>query len=145
MLIRCRRSDLAATLGAADLPKSGLVFVAAELPTGWAGVSAELTEAFRLTKEAVAIPAPVAYVVANDDLLGRRGPERAMVACGLLSAARTGAMELARAAVPFNVLAIESDSDSATVASWVRSLLAPGAPTGELVHLGPGHLGKALA
>jgi len=86
----------------------------------------------------------VVYVVAGDDLLGRRGPGRAMVACGLLSAARTAAVEGARAGVPVNTLAVEADTPPATVAAWVARLLEPGGPTGELVRLGTAHLGKAL-
>ena len=58
MLIRCHRPDLAAALAAADLPAAGLVFVSADPGEGWEGVREELTEAFRLTKEAAAVPAP---------------------------------------------------------------------------------------
>jgi hypothetical protein len=145
MLIRCHRPDLAAALAATDLPDAGLVFVAAAELSGWPQVLDELTDAFRLCKEAAAVPAPVVFVVGNDALLGRSGAEGAMTACGLLSAARTLALELARSGTPVNTVAVEADSDPATVAGWIKALLGPGAPTGELVHLGPGHLGKALA
>lgn len=144
MLIRCHLQELAAALASAGMPEAGLVFVASDQPGGWAGVGEELAEAFHLTKEAAALPAPVVYVVSNDDLLGRRGPEQAMVACGLLSAARTAALELAKARVPVNTLAIESGTDPTVLAGWTRALLEPDAPTGELVRLGAGHLGKAL-
>jgi 3-oxoacyl-[acyl-carrier protein] reductase len=57
--------------------------------------------------------------VHNDDLLGRRGAGRAMVATGLLSAARTAAVELVKSGVPVNVLAVEDETDPSTVARWV--------------------------
>ena len=125
-------------------PSDGLVFAAADVGDGWDDVLAELTAAFQLTREAVRHQAPVVYVVAHDDLLGRRGPGQAMVATGLLSGARTAAVEQLKAGVPVNVLAVEQDSDPPAVATWVARLLEPGGPTGEIVRMGGAHLGKAL-
>ncbi len=125
-------------------PADGLVFAAAEVGDDWEEVLAELTTAFELTREAVRNEAPVVYVVAHDDLLGRRGPGRAMVATGLLSGARTAAVEQLKKGVAVNALAVEQDSDPASVATWVARLLEPGGPTGEIVRLGGAHLGKAL-
>ncbi|MGF1668760.1 MAG: hypothetical protein ACFCVC_21055 [Acidimicrobiia bacterium] len=123
----------------------GLVFVADLHDDAWPAVEAELTRAFVLSRAAAQAGEPVTYVVHNDDLLGRRGAGRAMVATGLLSGARTAAAELVKAGVPFNVLAVEDDTDPATVAKWVRVVSEGDGPTGELIHLGPGHIGKALA
>jgi hypothetical protein len=110
----------------------------------WPQVRAELTEAFLLSQRAARQGWPVVFAVDGDDLLGRNGPGRAMVACGLLSAARTFAMENRKAGIPVNVLALEPTTEPATVASWVELLLRPGGPQGELVRLGGDHLGKAL-
>lgn len=125
-------------------PENGLVFAAAEVGDAWDDVLAELTAAFELTRGAVRNQSPVVYVVAHDDLLGRRGPGPAMVATGLLSGARTAAVEQLKAGVPVNVLAVEQDSGPDAVATWVARLLEPDGPTGEIVRMGGAHLGKAL-
>lgn len=122
-----------------------LIFAASEVSDDWDGVSTELTLAFELSQSAARDGRAITYIVHNDDLLGRRGPGRAMVATGLLSAARTAAVELAKASVPVNVLAVEDDTSPETIAKWASILAEPDGPTGELVHLGPGHIGKALA
>jgi len=122
-----------------------LVFVAAEVTDRWETVEAELRHAFDLTQDAARSGYPIVYVVHNDDLLGRRGAGKAMVATGLLSAARTAALELAKAGVPVNVLAIDDTTDPGAVARWVVTLSEHSTPTGELIHLGSGHIGKALA
>lgn len=124
--------------------ESGLVFAAGEVGDGWEEVLAELTEAFHLSRSAAIAGAPVVYVVHNDDLLGRRGPGPAMVATGLLSAARTLAFEGRKAGVAANVLAIEADSAPESVARWALRLLEPDGPSGEVLHLGSLHVGKAL-
>lgn len=123
----------------------GLVFAADIHGDEWPEVENELRAAFELTRSAAQRGGAITYVVHNDDLLGRRGPGRAMVATGLLSAARTAAVELAKTGVPVNVLAVEDDTPSEAIARWARLLSEPGGPTGELIHLGPGHIGKALA
>jgi hypothetical protein len=122
-----------------------LVFAAAEPVDDWAGVKSTLTLAFEMSREAAAARVPIVYVVANDDLLGRRGAPAAMVATGLLSGARTAALEMAKDGAPVNVLAVDEPSAPEAVCRWVRQLCEPGGPTGELVHLGSGHIGKALA
>ena len=62
----------------------------------WPAVSAELRRAFEMSRAAAVAGESLVYVVRNDDLLGRRGPGNAMVATGLVSAARTAALEGAR-------------------------------------------------
>jgi hypothetical protein len=131
---------------AADLEGLDALVFAPDDPTDdWDWVKSTLTLAFGLSQTATASRLPIVYVVDNDDLLGRRQAPRAMVATGLLSGARTAALEAARDGVPVNVLAIEADSSPTVICRWVRLLCEPGGPTGELVHLGSGHIGKALA
>ncbi len=83
-------------------------------------------EAFVATKEAVVAGLPVVVIVHGDDLLGRRGAPAAMVACGLLSGARTAAIEGRKSGIPVNVLAVEDDTAPEIVASWVARLAEPG-------------------
>ncbi len=110
----------------------------------WPAIESELTRAYRLTQAAAREGRAVVYVLDTDHLLGRAGSGPAIVATGLLSAARTAAIELARAGVPVNVLAIGEDADPEMVATWTRALATNPGPTGEIVHLGPSHIGKAL-
>jgi hypothetical protein len=67
-----------------------------------------------------------------------------MVATGLLSAARTAALEGTRKGWTANVLAVDAEADPALVNEWAQLLLDTDGVTGELVRLGPGHIGKAL-
>lgn len=133
---------------AEDGPESGLVFVADRtVGSEWNDVSAELLSAFELSRVAVMAAAPIVYVVWHADLLGAGGDAgAAMVAAGLLSGSRSAAVEMQKAGVPVNVLAIEDDTPAATTAAWVARLLAlePGGPAGEVVRLGSRHLGKTL-
>jgi hypothetical protein len=143
------RDDLEEAFAAEIQPGSveaGLVFVAAgpEIGDAWPVVLDELTEAFDLTQAATRAGGPVVYVVAGEDLLGQRGPGAAMIACGLLSGARTLAFETRKAGIPANVVATDGHTSLDALATWVRRLLEPGGPTGELVRLGGNHLGKAL-
>jgi len=129
-----------------DNAAHGLVFAPVAGVTGWGEVRAELTEAFTMTARAAAATAPIVYVVHHDDLLGRRGAERAMVATALLSGARTAAVEMLKAGVPVNVLAVGDDTSPAQAAAWIAHLLtqSSGGVTGEVIRLGGGHIGKAL-
>ncbi len=133
--------DLAAALS----EPSGPVFQAIPTDDTWEACVSELTEAYEMSRRAVEAGEPLVYVVHNDDLLGRRGAGAAMVATGLLSAARTLALETAREGIPVNVIAIDDETAVERLAIWVGRLLESGGPTGELVHLTAGHLGKALA
>ena len=144
-MIRCVDGVLADALGKSSLPAGTLVFVAkADLSDEWSDVSGELSEAFDLSKAAATEGGPVVFVVDGDDLLGRRGSGRAMVACGLLSAARTLALETARSGVPVNVIATDDGTPPDLVAFWGEALCRPGGLNGELIRLGSNHLGKAL-
>jgi len=137
-------SPVAGALEAADV--GALVFAASgpDLGEDWDAIALELGEAFDLTQVAMRDGTPVVYLVAGEDLLGQRGAPAAMVACGLLSAARTAAVEGARAGIPVNVVAAFGDAEVDEVVEWVRRLADPAGMSGELVRLGTGHLGKAL-
>lgn len=124
---------------------AGVVFQPNDVGDDWDRVASELRAAFEVSKAAAIARHPVVYVVSSDALLGRTGTGNAMVATGLLSAARTLAAEMRRDGVAVNVLGIASDSPADAIATWVRHLLAPAGPTGELVQLGGTQIGKALA
>ena len=122
----------------------GVVFQAIEVDDDWDHVATELRAAFEATKPAAVAGDPVVYIVSSDALLGRTGAGNAMVATGLLSAARTLAAEMRRDGVPVNVLGIAPDTPAETIVRWIDHLLEPDGPTGELVQLGGTQIGKAL-
>lgn len=120
------------------------VFWASEVSDDWPEVRAELERAFEMSREAAQNGDSFVYVVRNDDLLGRRGPGKAMVATGLLSAARTAAIEGSRKGWTANVVAHDADVERDTIETWVRRMLDSDGVTGELIRIGPGHIGKTL-
>jgi hypothetical protein len=123
---------------------SGVIHWAEEVGEDWARVRAELTRAFEVSRASAQTEESFVYVVRQDDLLGRRGPGNAMVATGLLSAARTAALEGARKGWTANVVAYDEDTDPEAVQAWARRMLEAGDVTGELVRVGAGHIGKTL-
>lgn len=123
---------------------SGRAHRVGEVADDWAAVIAELTLAFETAREAALAGDPLVFVVHNDDLLGRRGAGNAMVATGLLSAARTAALEGAKSGWRVNVLAIDHGADPEVVQQWEQRLLDGDGVSGELIRVGTGHLGKAL-
>ena len=127
-----------------SLPTTGAVYEATDEIVDWPTARSSLLRAFTLGQEAAQAESSVIYVVHSDDLLGRRGAPSAMVATGLLSAARTAAIELSRKRASVNVVAVGDDTDASVTAQWVLNLTNPSGPTGELVRLDPSHLGKAL-
>lgn len=143
-MIRAEDRDLANALNSLQLPDGALIFVANPAVSDWTAVLDELTAAYQLSQAAVRAGGPIVYLVENDDLLGRRGIGSAMVACGLLSAARTLALETARAGSPVNVIALGTATAQDSLKVWVELLCRPDGPSGELVRLGADHLGKAL-
>lgn len=125
--------------------EQGLVFVQrTEGLEDFDTVREELVESFRLTKQAAAAGAPIVYVVCYADLMGQRGPLRAMLANGLLSAARSMGMEGLRGGRTANAVAFDEGSEAGTVAPWVAALLGTSDVTGEIVTIGPRHLGKVI-
>lgn len=135
---------LAAALADLELPGPGVVLDASSRASGWEQARSILLRAFLTSQDAARAGGPIVYVVHGDDLLGRRGAPSAMVATGLLSAARTAAIEMIRQEVPVNVVAVGDDTDPAVTASWVARLAEAGGPTGEFIRLHPSHLGKAV-
>lgn len=110
----------------------------------WEEVRAELERAFEASRSAAQEGRSFVYLIHQDDLLGRRGPGNAMVAAGLLSAARTAALEGAARGWTANVVAVGDQADPGEVDRLTAFLLESPAVTGELVRVGPDHIGKAL-
>lgn len=119
------------------------VFWSQEVSDDWSEVLTELERAFAFSKEAAGSAESFVYVVHGDDLLGRRGPGNAMVATGLLSAARTAALEGWSKGWRANVIAWDGE-DLEVAEALARHLLGADGVTGELIHVGPSHVGKAL-
>ena len=134
---------LSAALAESEAP-AGSVFEAVEVLESWADARQVLMEAFRLSRRSALAEASFVYVLHGDDLLGRRGAPSAMVATGLLSAARTAAVESVRNGAVVNVVAVGDETPPEATARWVRLLLDRDGPTGEIVRLDPSHIGKAL-
>lgn len=111
----------------------------------WEEVRAELARAFEMARAAARAEESFVFVVHHDDLLGRRGPGNAMVATGLLSAARTAAIEGSRKGWTANVVAYDDDAEPDVVTGWAERLAGESSGvTGELIRVGSSHLGKAL-
>lgn len=111
----------------------------------WEEVKTELARAFEMSRTAAQAEQSFVYVVHHDDLLGRRGPGNAIVATGLLSAARTAAIEGSRKGWTANVVAFDDNAERADVVKWAESLASDSeGVTGELIRVGSTHLGKAL-
>lgn len=122
----------------------GYLFWMDEIGDDWSDAKTELTEAFVGSRTAAQNSTSLVYVVRNDDLLGRNGATRAMVAAGLLSAARTAALEGASKEWTANLIAYDLTVDPDEVMKRALFVLANGITTGEIIHMGPGHIGKAL-
>jgi hypothetical protein len=121
------------------------VFKAQPVGDEWLEVRAELVRAFEMSRAAAQKEESFVFVVHHADLLGRRGSGNAMVATGLLSAARTAALEGFRKGWTANVLAYDDDSDPILIDKWATRLAEDSeGVTGELIRLGSNHLGKAL-
>ena len=110
----------------------------------WTEIRAELDRAFRMSRAAAMEEESFVYVVHHDDLLGRRGAGNAMVASGLLSAARTAALEGVRRGWTTNVIAYDDDADPKDIEKWAERMLESRGVTGELIRIGSTHIGKAL-
>ena len=123
----------------------GLIFWARPGLETWDDARNELTEAFERSREAARNEDSFVYVVANDALLGRIGPANAIVAAGLLSGARTAAIEGWKKGWTANVVAYDGGNEPAGIIARAAALLGDWLVTGELVHIGSGHIGKALA
>ena len=121
-----------------------MIHWAPEVSDDWGDILAALTRAFEASRAAAQAGESIVYVVHSDDLLGRRGPGKAMLATGLLSAARTAALEGVRDGWTVNVVAFSAGADPDTVADWADYLIGSSDVTGEVLRIGPDHIGKAL-
>jgi NAD(P)-dependent dehydrogenase (short-subunit alcohol dehydrogenase family) len=122
--------------------------LAAPLGTGdWHEALDRLTALYRSCRTAAEHGSPVVFLVSSDALLGRTGPLDAMAAMGVVSAARTLALELRKQQIPVNCVGFTEDTPADEVATWALRLLQSGAagPTGELLQLGGVQIGKALS
>ncbi len=126
-------------------PERGLIFWARPGLKTWDDARIELIDAFERSREAARNEHSFVYIVTNDALLGRVGPANAMVAAGLLSGARTAAIEGVKKGWTANVIAYDDGNEPAGIIMRAAALLGDGLVTGELVHIGFGHIGKALA
>lgn len=118
---------------------------ASQVGDDWDEIRAELERAFQMSRTAAQAEESFVYVVHHDDLLGRRGAGNAMVATGLLSAARTAAIEGSRKGWTANVVAYDDETDEETVRVWAEKLATDSeGVTGELIRVGSSHIGKAL-
>lgn len=122
----------------------GHILWAAQVEDNWEAIRTELDRAFQMSRSASQAEQSFVYVVQNDDLLGRGTTGGAIVAAGLLSAARTAAIEGSRKGWTANVIAAESDSDREAVESLADYVMGSGVITGDLIHMGSDHVGKAL-
>lgn len=120
------------------------IFRAQEVSDDWGEVRAELARVFELSRRAAKAEESFVYVVHHDDLLGRRGAGNAMVATGLLSAARTAALEGSRKGWTANVIAYDDGASEDEVEHWANRMVDSRGVTGELIRVGSTHLGKAL-
>ena len=117
---------------------------AQEVGENWADIRQELDRAFQMARQAAQDEKSFVFVVNHDDLLGRRGPGKAMVATGLLSAARTAAIEGSRKGWTANVIAYDDGADRSDVEAWARQMLDSSGVSGEVIRVGTTHIGKAL-
>jgi hypothetical protein len=120
------------------------IFRAREVPDDWKEVRTELTRVFELSRRAGQAEESFVYIVHHDNLLGRRGAGNAMVATGLLSAARTAAVEGSRKGWTANVVAYDDGASQDEIEEWANRMLDSGGVTGELIRVGSTHVGKAL-
>jgi len=122
--------------------EDGLVYGPAPQTASWADVESALLGAFQRSQAGAPADAPVVYLVSQPALLGHAGPLPAMLAAGLVSAARALGMEGVRRGRRANALAYGDDTPPEVIATWTRALLEHSGPSGELMHLGSSQHGK---
>ena len=115
-----------------------MIYHQPDAPADFAGVERALLDAFHRSQEAARNQEPIVYVLKQKDLLGQDTVLGAILAGALLSAVKTLAAEKNVA----NAVAIGDDPTNAD--HWIGILHDQTHVTGELIRLGPGHIGKAL-
>lgn len=128
-------------------PGAPTVIAATRTTNDWDETLDGLTRMFGVAKAAAEEGASVVFVVSVDALLGRTGALDAMAATGVVSAARTLALELKKQGAVVNCVATTETTPPDEAARWIVHLLdaSPEGPTGELIQLGGGQIGKALS
>lgn len=128
-------------------PGAPTVIAAPRATSDWSETLDGLTHLFLGAKAAAEQGASVVFVVSVDALLGRTGALDAMAATGVVSAARTLALESKKQGAVVNCLATNETTPPDEAARWIIRLLeaSPEGPTGELIQLGGGQIGKALS
>jgi hypothetical protein len=115
-----------------------MIFHQPEAPADFAGLEAVLLDVFHGSQKAARDQEPIVFVLRQRDLLGQDTVLGAMLASALLSAMRTLAAEGHKA----NAVAVGDDPRHTD--HWIAILRDQSDVTGELIRLGPGHVGKAL-
>ena len=115
-----------------------MIYHQPDAPADFAGVEAALLDAFHQSQAAARNQEPIVYVLRQKDLLGQDTVLGAILAGALLSAVKTLAAENNVA----NAVAV--GDVPAHAEHWIAILHDQTDVTGELIRLGPGHVGKAL-
>lgn len=128
-------------------PGAPTVIAAPRAASTWTETLDGLARLFHRAKAAAEQGVSVVFVVSVDALLGRTGPLDAMAATGVVSAARTLALESKKQGAVVNCVATAELTPPDETARWIIRLLeaSPDGPTGELIQLGGGQVGKALS
>jgi hypothetical protein len=138
----------AAALRGYQVPGSelrGFVYDASSsAPNSWPELEAELDDVFALTKAAVLEGAPILYIVREAAIWGHAAPLPSALATALLGGMRSAAVELARAGIAANALAVGDHDDPERVVR-VAAFLLGGDLTGQLLTSGDTHLGRPAA
>jgi NAD(P)-dependent dehydrogenase (short-subunit alcohol dehydrogenase family) len=115
-----------------------------EAPSGvdLARLEDALFTAFSTIREALEQDQSVVVVVRDEDLLGHAQPADAALAGALVGLTRALATEGARAGWRINAIAVTADVDPIDQATWISHLSESPGLNGELVRLGPLHLGR---
>ncbi|HVR31251.1 MAG TPA: hypothetical protein VMS74_00905 [Acidimicrobiia bacterium] len=140
--------DAFRTAGVGELEPGAPSILAAPAGHGdWPSTLEALTGLYRKARAAAIEGSPVVFLVSSDALLGRTGALNAMAAMGVVSAARTLALELRKQGAVANCLASGVDTPRDETVQWSLHLLAGSAdgPSGEVVQLGGAQIGKALS
>lgn len=132
-------------LGVLGDGRPGLVFDAGGTdPASWDEVAALLDDVFRLTQQAVAVGAPIVYVVDEPAIWGHGSPLQSALATALLGGMRSAAVELQRKQIPANAVALAGADEVPRAARAIALLLESGL-TGQVLTCSSAHLTRPAA
>jgi hypothetical protein len=138
--------QLTALLTAGDGRDDALVIdVAAVDPSSWDEVEAILVDTYQRSRKAMAIQAPIVYVLSGPAVYGHATPLASALAAGLLGGARSLAIEGVRKGVRVHALTLAPDPDLDVAASMIKWMLSDATPSGQVVHCDATHLGRPPA